>query len=265
MFIIEILNNKEYTNKITNFIDICHKKTVKTSNQILRKTASCRMWQFKYMLLCKFNELNDNIISKNINKILKNPIIFLEICRIMEEFISEKNQHNILYQVIVYNRNLNVIHINNILDLGVNKNKIQNYCMCLYNPIVDIGSIVHFFTIIRIKNTYYLNSSYGSDYVCVPQYTVKLNKTEFNNFCMDLPNKQFQYQEFIYKYFLKNNLKKRYDNNTIENVNPKLKSEWIHPKKGIRKELDFFVNGSNLKVGLITNYEEILEEFINNL
>jgi hypothetical protein len=265
MSIFKILTNKELSNKISNYIDICHDEIIKTRNQIVRKTASCRMWQFKYILLHKFDELNNNIISKNLNKILEDPTIFLKICRIMTQFISTENQHNILYQTIVYNRNLNIIPINNILDLDNNTNIYQHYCMCIYNTDLDIGSILHFFTIIRYKDKYYLNSSYGSDYVCVPQYTLRLNKTEFNKFCINLPNKKEEFKTFFSKYFLKDNLKKRYDNNTIENINPKLKSEWIEPQNGIEKELDIYTYESNYKVGLIPTYEEILEEFINNL
>ena len=43
-------------------------------------------------------------------------------------------------------------------------------CVFMIKEKIDIGSIIHFFTIIGIEDNYYLNSSYGSDYVCVPQY-----------------------------------------------------------------------------------------------
>ena len=101
MSIIEILNNKDIFNKIINYIDICHEEIIETRNHVLRKTASCRMWQFKYILLHKFNEIHNDIIIKKLDNILEKPTIFLEICKIMTQFISKENQHNILYQIIV--------------------------------------------------------------------------------------------------------------------------------------------------------------------
>lgn len=260
---LSILQNEELMKKILNYIDICHDQIIKTKDQLIRSTSSCRMWQFKYMLLNVFDRLNNNIITKNIDRLIENPSIFIKICNIMDSFLSDINKKNILYQIIVYNRNLNIYPINDIIELENDGNEIQNYCMCIYNPEIDIGSIIHFFTIIRKKNIYYINSSYGSDNVCVPQYTKRLNKLEFNNFCKDLPNKDIAINNFYQKYFLEGNLKMRYNNNLIENVDPSLKSKWIEPSNGINREIQLLLqSNSEFKVGLILNYEEYLEDFL---
>ena len=253
-------------NKIINYIDICHDKIIKTKDQLIRSTSSCRLWQFKYMLMVVFNKLNNNMITNDVNSLIEDPSIFIKICNLMDSFLSDFNKDNILYQIIVYNRNLNIYPIHDLIELENDENEIQNYCMCLYNPGIDISSIIHFFTIIRKKNTYYINSSYGSDNVCVPQYTKRLNKAEFNNFCEDLPNKDVSINNFYHKYFLEGNLKMRYNDNTIENVDPSLKNKWIDPNNGINKEIQFLLQSSSIfNVGLILNYEDHLREFVINL
>jgi hypothetical protein len=176
---------------------------------------------------------------------------------------SNPTTDNILHRLIFFNEPINVIPVNSIIDLHKTHLDTQIYYMCIYNSAIEIGSILHFFTIIRVKDKYYLNSSYGSDYVCVPQYTQLLVLEEFNNFCIDLPGKSPNLINFYTKYFLKYNLQKRYNNNTIEDLDPSLKSKWISPLDGISKETKLLVESDNVfSVGLINNYEELIEQYI---
>jgi hypothetical protein len=70
------------------------------------------------------------------------------------------------------------------------------------------GVINHYFIIICKDRTYYLISSYGSDYVCVPQTEMELDLVEFKN-CVDAFNeppsselRQTIIRNFIMKYWL---------------------------------------------------------------
>ena len=62
-------NEKEIFDNIINHLDLCLDNIIKTRNSKLRDTSSCRLWQFKFILLYIYNQINKNKIVKNINKI----------------------------------------------------------------------------------------------------------------------------------------------------------------------------------------------------
>lgn len=245
-------------NKNLNHFNICEDKIIKTRNQLLKSSSSCRLWQFKYILMCLMDK--NNIIEKSIEK--KDYKIFIDLCKILENFFLLENQKNLLYQTIIYNKNTLVTPIKKISDLGINESELQNYCLCVYNPTKVIGSIIHFFTIIRKNNSYYLNSSYGSDYVCVPQYTTKITKKEFNELCIDFSTNNDRLVMFFRKFFFKNNIKIRYNDNELD-LQPELRSKWID-SDGIEQEISLLTNG-NYIIGLINDYQELLLDYLINL
>lgn len=188
------------------------------------------------------------------NRIIEN------MCMIIKNFLELKpNMYQDLYNIVYLNIPVNTIKIssfNDIEELPIN----QNYYMCVYNETNQgYGSIIHYFTIIRKdKDTYYLNSSYGSDNVCVPQYSTKLDVNEFNALCNELT----EYSKYLYtKYFLIKNLKKRYNNNNIE-ANTTLKSKWIPPAEGIKKEIKLL--GKGYSIGYIKDYQDLVTNFIED-
>ena len=252
---------KRNLNNIIQKINICEDKIIRTRNQIIRSTSSCRIWQLKYCIITYFYNLFDL-------KIFEDPKIITEICNIIHKFIETSNiENSILHQIIIYNRPINLTQINSFDDLLILKDYSprQAFYMCIFNQNIDLGSIIHFFTIIRINDDYYLNSSYGSDHVCVPQYTTILNIKEFNEFCNYLLEKNPNLSNFYEKYFLRENLRKRFNNNTIEDIDPSLKSAWINPKEGIEKELKvLFYPESSYCIGLINNYNELMSTFIKS-
>ena len=255
MSYIDLLLNDDFMKDLINSIDICNEKIIKTKNQKLRSTASCRVWQLKLSIINYY-------LKKYYSSILSVDIV-TEICIIINNFLSSKpNTDSILHRLIFFNQPINITKVNTIIELQYNHLDLQNYYMCIYNP---KGHIIHFFTIIRFKDIFYLNSSYGSDVICVPQYTQLLVLEEFNNFCIELPIKSPNFINFYTKYFLKYNLPKRYNNNTIEDIDPSLKSKWISSTEGITKEISILVESENVYyVGLINNYDEYIEEFIKN-
>ena len=122
-------------------LDFRPKKIVRTRNQILRSTSSCRVWQFKYCII--------NYYFKKYNSsFLTNSKLIDEICIIITSFLSSNpNTDNVLHKTIFLNIPINIRQINSIEELDNNRSKIQNYYMCIYNPYIQIGSILHFFTI----------------------------------------------------------------------------------------------------------------------
>jgi hypothetical protein len=241
---------------INHTLNICEDTIVRTRNQLLRSTSSCRLWQFKLCILnYYFNKSNDKILNE-----------IDTMCNIIKKFISSsrsQNTNSILHNIIMKNMPINIDDIKSIRDFPNNGMDNQNYYMCIYNPDVEIGSILHFFTIIRYKRKFFLNSSYGSDYVCVPQTTEELDVSEFNKFCIYLIENNPKLEIFVKKYFLKGNLRRRYNNNTIEEIDQSLKSKWISPKDGIEKETTVIMSpSSNLRVGLIRDYEDMLTKYI---
>ena len=262
MNILELLNSNKLHNLIIN-MNICEDYIIRTRNIFKRSTSSCRLWQFKLAIT--------NYYLKNDITFIENETSIMDICNIVNSFINDSSHINtLLHNIIIYNQPINIMPILSIDNLYSNYSDTQLFYMCIYNQNQNLvnSSIIHFFTIIRINSNYFLNSSYGSEYVCVPQYTTKLDIEEFNLFCFNLVNKIPEFQKFYLKYFLQNNMKVRYNNNNI-NIDKSLKSKYISKDEGIFKENNFILNSSNTYyVGLINNYEtnidSLVEKFIKN-
>ena len=285
--------NMDDLNKLAYKLNICESRIIQTRNQKLRSTASCRLWQFKYAVITYFLSTKKQInfiggtrtwtlmksrrttrkplstLMKSLRKttLRKQSIVSKRIienmCMIIKNFLElNQNDYPELYNIVYLNIPSNTIKIssfNTIEKLPINR----NYYMCVYNENNhNYGSIIHYFTIIREdKDTYYLNSSYGSDDVCVPQYSTKLDIDEFNALCNELPELT-EYSKYLYtKYFLIKNLRKRYNNNNIE-ANTKLKNKWIYPKKGIEKEINSL--GPGYCIGYIKDYQDFVTNFIED-
>ena len=246
-----------YINEIIRKLNICENKIIRTRDQFKRSTSSCRVWQLKFSIIYYYF-MNLGLDDTKIN----------EMCGIISFFLNNSDINNALSKIIHFNNatEYNIVPINSYDILTNNGDDTQLYYMCVYNTMLGSGSILHYFTIIRIADTYYLNSSYGSDHVCVPQYTTELDISEFYGFCESLMNKTNPeiITYFFQKYFLKGNLKKRYDENTTNEI-PSLKSKWMDVNKGIQSEIDYYlVPTNNYSVGLLHNYNDLTNELIQS-
>ena len=246
-----------YINEIISQLNICENKIIRTRNQFIRSTSSCRVWQLKYSVIYYYF-MNFGLDETRIT----------EMCNIISLFINNSDINNSLSRIIHFNHaeEDNIIPINSYDIITNNGSETQNYYMCIYNTILGTGSILHFFTIIRVGDNYYLNSSYGSDFVCVPQYTTELDMAEFYGFCESLMNKTNteNINYFFQKYFLKGNMQRRYNNNTTDEI-PSLKSKWMDVDKGAQSEIDYYlVPTNNYSVGLLPNYNELIHSLIEN-
>jgi hypothetical protein len=142
----------------------------------------------------------------------------------------------------------------------------NNY-LCIYVDDGKMGSIIHYFTIIKTGDEkYYLNSSYGSNNVRVPQYTTPLVVDEFINFVAALNDPAGdEYVDYFYrKYFLVGNL------GTIsitELDNGKYAYEELTPEEGNVREIKSITGDlqrSIIRCGIMPRYDEIVTQLFND-
>jgi len=275
---------KFLSNKILNYEN--YQTMVSTRRQTTKATSSCRLWQ---LVLCILNELekrNKDVVSTIVNY-SKNPqeyfVKYEEITELVRKIMRSilnsdpvTNPNHELYNMIVMNNtesehlvelDLTYESIRRSLRMGINY-------LCIYIEKVDGDdmtnfSILHYFSIIKVgANLYDLNSSYGSDYVCVPQYTTKLNLTDFVRFVNALNNPYDDdfFRSFFVKYFLKYNTAVRYSEDDID-ANEELKTKWITPDEGSDMEISrVFVENRyryNMKCGIIPQYDALVDMAIS--
>ena len=137
-----------------------------------------------------------------------------------------------------------------------------NTYMCIYIDHVQM-SIIHYFTVI---NGMYLNSSYCSDYVCVPQYTTRLVRSEFVRFvnALNTPGNDENYiGEFYKKYFLSGNLGVACD----YDGDPSLRFKKWSPNEGNVREIACITQNmyrSKIRCGIMINYEELVSQSLQS-
>ena len=229
-------NNNFIINTLFSNVEICKSdQTIKTRKQLEKITSSCRLWQLFYCVCDLF--LRDG-------KYIETPEIQQQMCNIIYNRILESKKTP-FYGLVVNNIPLQSliepITQNTIFDYG--GNDVKTYYCCLYIPQEKIGHIFHYFNLIRDEiGEYYINNSYGSDYVCVPQYIKRLDGgiIEFLEFCFALPNIKENIEEkekvinFMEKYFLETYISILYDEETREE-DPSLRFKFISPEEGKKK------------------------------
>jgi len=270
-----IIKNNKIINEILYNI---FSNEIITRNKINRFTTSCKFTQLRYMILYIYEKIiNKSIIDIYLNRNNNNGeygIMLKDISLLMKELMMNKNipEYNIILNNQIYPNYINqqIIPIQNYNEFHnyiLTKNPIQNIytniCFCIFNLYESTFYIIHYFTII-IKNngdgtlTYYLNSAYGSDNVCIPQYTTEIDITELKLFFKTFQDIEQNKDEFNYifsKYFGKGGLPQDYSEESIEE-NKKLKFSTISPSVGLQDEISHF--SKNSKIGIIHEYEEYI-------
>jgi hypothetical protein len=242
------------------------------------QTISCRVWQLVSMVMearctsSDIHELQSYCIHPHESESVQRVLV--DIKRIMDIVMTEKTP---LYSIITENRprrydgRCGIQPIHAIEELSCRPNTF--YPLCIYTDDAEYGGILHYFTIVYDGTTYFSLSSYGSDYVHVPQYISKVDPHLFNEFCVMITI-PVQYRpligsrynrvisHFITTHFLSHGTPKRYDEDTVES-NPALKSKWLEPEKGMEMELDVFLkNQYTFSVGYIHGYDTEIQRII---
>ena len=269
-----------------------------TRHELLKITASCRLWQLEYILMCTYDNSIQNKLSNTIYRYIvtmghsaRNPkeadsnaqllldysnFISSQLKKILNIGIKNiKDVHSHLYQIIVMNNYIG--EVTSILELppdpdpSLLPHQYINYPMCIYleNDGIDRGGIIfHYFTLIYKITGWFLNSAYGSDYVSIPQYTTQLDIIEFNDFCQNLQNeaKDDAIKIFFNKYFFKRGLEKLHDADAVEET-PKLKHQYIPIQSGLEMEMNnYLLNRYRklIRVGYLHNYNDYINTSIQD-
>ena len=297
-------NNSLHTNTTNFYLLIPHllnNNMIITTTKTKLSSTSCRMWQLLYIILYEWFSRDPIDMVILMTKTYQIPVdisqyeminnVKTSIEIIKNNEIKDKSI-DILNRILFKNDNLNTNgddaifqNIFNIDDFNhpVDKNGIYNYCLCLnFQQIPDgstsIGKIVHFFTIVHKKNNeedqWYLNSSYGSDYVKVPQYSTLLDIEEFQIF-LDYINRESDIDESTFsklfiKYFLANQKEWYKDKIDTEDIC----TPWYNCAKMLtdfstdNNELKYIVDNDYLTylcVSWIKPYSNIIKEIVNIL
>lgn len=212
---------------------------MRTRSQTIKSTTSCRIWQLIYCITSLLREPRSvAVASKVLMDIHKNPVL-----------------NTLIYLNNPLPREIELCYSARQLKRG-------NTYMCIYIDNVQM-SIIHYFTVI---DGMYLNSSYCSDYVCVPEYTTRLVRSEFVRFvnALNTPGNDEDYiAEFYQKYFLSGNLGVACD---YEN-DPSLRFKKWSPNEGNAREIAYITQNlfrSNIRCGIMINYEELVSQSLQS-
>ena len=277
---------KFFSNVVVNYKT--YKARVSTRRQTTTSTGSCRLWQLILSILDQLEQKEYNVkeaIGAHYDLMMRHE--FNDEVNARYEAVADKVRtiiHSIIYADPATNPNPelyglialnNPDYVNNFnpstmgLNLGLNH-------LCIYiEKIPEVTethhSILHYFSIYKVSDDeYYLNSSYGSDYVCVPQYTTPLDVDEFVRFVNALNNEKTDddfIEYFFVKYFLTHNIGVRYSEDDIEN-DRRLYNKWIMPDEGNTREVNVIRDNkyrSRITCGIMPNYGEWVSNAIDHV
>lgn len=256
-----------------------------------RVTSSCKFWQLKLNILSLLDDsryFNSDIYNYLVDdSILPLPLpenVSYKCNNISEIYLNTVILKNTNFYKVIYNNNPisdALLQIDNIdelplTDIEYRYGDCQVFSLCIYPELQQNGTICHFFTLITKDNRYYINSSYGSDYVCIPQYTTEINIDEFNQFCLAVSNisdetNKIIFIDFFNKFFLKGGFQKRLissDPDDWTSEERKQMSEYLPIEAGKSAEINFYFNpvfNYKFNIALIKNYKSELLKYITGM
>jgi hypothetical protein len=282
--LINYLYDKPEVNQFINILKSCKDlDIIKTRSQIKIISGACKFWQLQYCMLY--------LIYKKNFSLIKDSKFLYDYCKYYLYMIRPQSPPTIINKLIIYSELIDPgINFRTYREFGNNflkfGNRQNNYYCCIYaidkryNTYLTNG-IFHYFTLIlnddnEEKFEFYITSSYGSDHVCIPNETFKLeNLNELFLFGESLKyihydsDKEIKdnsiniFKYFMTKYFLSGGIPIKYDKDEIEE-NPSLRFKMIQPKEGLEKELSFYLDNAILEfdIAVITNYEDLVKSSI---
>ena len=184
--------------------------------------------------------------------------------------INEDNP-NYLHKYIIrkqFNDDSFRYDITNIYDLDTLTNY-QIYPMIIYTTLDrSFGNkyfIVHYFTIIKLGETYYNLSSWGSDTICVLPSIAPIEKEEFSRlsnllsqFNLITDEERQECLILVKKHFLINAVV------MYSNRNSEKKGSRVMPEEGIRLELNTFDKTRQYHIACINNYHEQINMMVSD-
>lgn len=236
------------------------------SSFMTRKSSTlshgCSNTQFIYICSCIL-QLNMDFLKNN--------------CNIDDSINSYANKISIIYDKIrekfknsrdtnaIFNNQVDIdilLPINNIDDEEITSSTVytdNNYDvipLCMFHDNEDDLSgrtkyISHYFTIIINNNICYVNSSYGSDDICVLNQTKEIDKNSLNYILYKINSDNFdeQCENFVKEYFLPNIDESLFNNElyTLKKSRVGLINNYISIITEIIRENIQFIEGRNKK------------------
>lgn len=253
-----------------------------TRSAVSRSDPSCRMWQLYLCLLNVLERKKSGTISHLISVANKSNQLypFLRDYKILLKSISE-NKNSLLHQLFIQTQiTENVKKIESIDELQQGFNYLG---ICVLHPRNSRYDVIsHYFIIIRRGNQFFVDSAYGSEYIHTPPYLQEVSSDEIQMLITSLrelhdvendvklnesPMKFIVY--FYNTYFFKGNMPKYPNKDMRETLNiSEQNARRFQPISEPEKREIQTVFGNkhpNIYVGLIQNYEQLVDEYVTNL
>lgn len=261
---------------INKFINAVLRMTLIPTRSHLKKVSSgCRYWQLVIGVLHVVQRHIPNYSVITILKVSEEKYDIyhrlVKICKKIIRTIISKNNHRFYDFFSNSVPNDLVIEYTDAAQIAEG----INY-FCIYDRNKDEYIISHYFMIIKRGEQYYLSSSYGSDFVCVPYSTSILNISDFLSFVEALHSvNQYTSNEekaawaiiyhFYNTYFLKGNIPMRIEQELKENnpgISQKIGSLLL---QGPEMELKNVFKNKETRyyLGIVPQYEEAIEYVIS--
>ena len=181
------------------------------------------------------------------------------------------SEHKILQTFLSYNSPRDVTPIVRLADLPLQEHII--YKLCFYIPtrrnefVPKHGTIIHYFSVFIHQAHFYITSSYGSSFVCIPPYTTPVNPELFDNFCKFIrkPVKERTLDEtsfietFVKEHFLQNGIDIP-EKVAIEEDDERQAA--VPAAVGMKLEANVYTQ-SEIYVGWMPTYDELVQESID--
>jgi len=266
--------NRFTINKFINTVLNISSQTTRSQLKIV--SSGCRYWQ---LVIGVLHVVQRHISNYSVITILKvsgetNYIYhrLVKICKKIIRTITSKNNHR--FYDFFYNSVPNDLVIE-YTDATQIVEGINYLCIYDYDRNKNEYIISHYFIIIKRGEQYYLSSSYGSDFVCVPYSTSILNISDFLSFVEALHSVNTRANEekaawaiiyhFYNTYFLKGNIPIRIEQELRENnpsISQKIGSLLLQGPEIELKNV-FKNKETRYYLGIVPQYEEAIEYVIS--
>lgn len=282
-------NINQSTNSILQYHDVLKniftaswhdlKKRPLTRSAVSRSDPSCRMWQLFLCLLNVLEQKKPGTIVKLISVANKSNQLypFLRDYTKLLHHVSD-NSTSLLYQLFIQTHiTENIKKIDSIDELQQGFNYLGICVLHRTNPRYDV--ISHYFIIIRMENHFFVESAYGSEFIHTPPYLQEVSPDEIQelitslrdlrdvNNDVNLNNGPMRFITYFYNtYFFKGNMPK-YANEEMRETLGKNAKRFQPISTPENRELQTVFGGKrlNIYVGLIQDYEQILDKYITDL
>ena len=240
-----------------------------TRNKYKKQHSGC--WDLQllgmimYYMYKKKNRDFMNYMDKTSNNNAQNKLALSTFITSIYDIIQDRK--NYLYKYVIFKQFTDIVIGKDIINFS-SIDELQGYTMypmIIYTKPQGFSTyvILHYFTIIKSGQTYYILNSWGSDTICVPPSIKSIDIREFlklstllSRFNLISPQDHEECKELIKKYFLQNAV------NMYSNTESVRKGSRVTSQEGILLELQTFVDEQSYHIAFINKYNEEIEEMV---